>query len=147
MTVLQRMRNVCFSQVVIAVLLIACNRDAAVRRSLDLLIKYRPSQARFPITVSQDCGHQPTKEAILSYGDQVSLIEVCSPSLWDKIFYCRQYNSYPIGVWQHFLIVFITSTLVFTIYYFCINLIVGHVTSHFGNETVVSRPCLRAFPL
>ncbi|MPC23085.1 Alpha-1,3-mannosyl-glycoprotein 2-beta-N-acetylglucosaminyltransferase [Portunus trituberculatus] len=60
---------------VLPVLLIACNRDAAVRRSLDLLLKYRPSQERFPIVVSQDCGHRPTREAIESYGDKVTLIQ------------------------------------------------------------------------
>ncbi|KAA0196710.1 hypothetical protein HAZT_HAZT008070 [Hyalella azteca] len=59
----------------IPVLVIACNREAAIRRSLDLLLKYRPSQSRFPIIVSQDCGHQPTKQIILSYGNEVSLIE------------------------------------------------------------------------
>ncbi|XP_071537365.1 alpha-1,3-mannosyl-glycoprotein 2-beta-N-acetylglucosaminyltransferase-like [Panulirus ornatus] len=57
------------------VLLIACNRESAVRRSLDLLLKYRPNQDRFPIIVSQDCGHRPTREAIESYGDKVILIQ------------------------------------------------------------------------
>ena len=71
----------CIVQPTIAVLLIACNREEAVRRSLDLLLKYRPSQQHFPITVSQDCGHPPTKDAILSYGDQVTLIEVCQTIL------------------------------------------------------------------
>lgn len=61
---------------VLPVLLIACNRESAVRRSLDLLLKYRPSQERFPIIVSQDCGHRPTREAIESYGDKVTLIQV-----------------------------------------------------------------------
>ncbi|KAK4293579.1 hypothetical protein Pmani_033734 [Petrolisthes manimaculis] len=60
---------------VLPVLLIACNRESAVRRSLDLLLKYRPSQERFPIIVSQDCGHRPTREAIESYGDKVTLIQ------------------------------------------------------------------------
>lgn len=78
--VLQKLRHIADDQrsqeqMTIAVLLIACNRESAVRRSLDLLLRYRPSQIQFPITVSQDCGHQPTKMAILSYGDQVSLIE------------------------------------------------------------------------
>ncbi|ROT70981.1 Alpha-1,3-mannosyl-glycoprotein 2-beta-N-acetylglucosaminyltransferase [Penaeus vannamei] len=39
---------------VLPILLIACNREAAVRRSIDLLLKYRPDQDRFPIIVSQD---------------------------------------------------------------------------------------------
>ncbi|KAF2360525.1 Glycosyl transferase family 13 [Trinorchestia longiramus] len=78
--VLQKLYQVSTSQqeqeeTTIAVLVIACNREAAIRRSLDLLLKYRPSQARFPITVSQDCGHQPTKRVILSYEDKVTLIE------------------------------------------------------------------------
>ncbi|KAB7504973.1 Alpha-1,3-mannosyl-glycoprotein 2-beta-N-acetylglucosaminyltransferase [Armadillidium nasatum] len=60
---------------VIPILMIACNREPAIRRSLDLLIKHRPSKERFPIIVSQDCGHQPTKQAILSFGDQINLIE------------------------------------------------------------------------
>jgi len=59
----------------ITVLLIACNRAEALRRSLDLLLQHRPSAERFPIVVSQDCGHEPTREAILSYGDQLTLIE------------------------------------------------------------------------
>lgn len=61
---------------VLPILLIACNREAAVRRSIDLLLKYRPDQDRFPIIVSQDCGHKPTRETIESYGDQLSLIQV-----------------------------------------------------------------------
>ncbi|XP_045597661.1 alpha-1,3-mannosyl-glycoprotein 2-beta-N-acetylglucosaminyltransferase isoform X2 [Procambarus clarkii] len=66
---------------ILPVLLIACNREAAVRRSLDLLLKYRPSQERFPLIVSQDCGHRPTREAIESYGDKVVLIQ--QPDLSD----------------------------------------------------------------
>ncbi|XP_050690667.1 alpha-1,3-mannosyl-glycoprotein 2-beta-N-acetylglucosaminyltransferase-like isoform X3 [Eriocheir sinensis] len=66
---------------VLPVLLIACNRDSAVRRSLDLLLKHRPSQERFPIIVSQDCGHRPTREVIESYGDKVTLIQ--HPDLTD----------------------------------------------------------------
>lgn len=61
---------------VICVLVFACNR-VTVRRNLDQLIKYRPSNLTdyFPIVVSQDCGHAPTKKTILSYGDQLRLIE------------------------------------------------------------------------
>ncbi|XP_063585102.1 alpha-1,3-mannosyl-glycoprotein 2-beta-N-acetylglucosaminyltransferase-like isoform X2 [Penaeus indicus] len=66
---------------VLPILLIACNREAAVRRSIDLLLKYRPDQERFPIIVSQDCGHKPTRETIESYGDQLSLIQ--QPDLSD----------------------------------------------------------------
>lgn len=60
---------------VLPILLIACNREAAVRRSLDLLIKYRKNPQQFPIIVSQDCGHRATRETIQSYGDQVTLIQ------------------------------------------------------------------------
>lgn len=63
------------------VLVISCNRESAIRRSLDLLLKYRTNQERFPIIVSQDCGHKPTKDAILAYGDKVTLIE--QPDLSD----------------------------------------------------------------
>lgn len=59
---------------VAAVLVIACNRPT-VKRCLDLLLKYRPSAKKFPIIVSQDCGHEPTANVIRSYGDQVSLIQ------------------------------------------------------------------------
>lgn len=64
----------------IAVLVIACNR-ITVRRNLDQLLKYRPSAERFPIIVSQDCGHGPTADAIRSYGSQV--IHVQQPDLSD----------------------------------------------------------------
>lgn len=43
------------SQTVIAVLVLVCDRDT-VTRTLDQLIKYRPSAKRFPIVLSQDCG-------------------------------------------------------------------------------------------
>lgn len=61
---------------VIPVLVFACNR-VTVKRNLDQLIKYRPANLTqfFPIVVSQDCGHQQTKKAIESYGDQLLLIE------------------------------------------------------------------------
>eukprot|EP00058_Branchiostoma_floridae_P020080 XP_002605570.1 hypothetical protein BRAFLDRAFT_94252 [Branchiostoma floridae] len=57
--------------VVIPVLVIACNRPT-VRRSLDLLVKHRPSEHQFPIIVSQDCGHQETSTVIKSYGDKIA---------------------------------------------------------------------------
>ncbi|CAH1252079.1 MGAT1 [Branchiostoma lanceolatum] len=56
---------------VIPVLVIACNRPT-VRRSLDLLVKHRPSAHQFPIIVSQDCGHQETSAVIKSYGDKIA---------------------------------------------------------------------------
>lgn len=57
----------------ICVLLFACNR-VTVKRNLDQLLKYRPSVKNFPVVVSQDCAHEPTKRAIQSYGDQITLI-------------------------------------------------------------------------
>lgn len=57
----------------IAMLLFACNR-VTVARSLDKLIRYRPSRRQFPIIVSQDCQHEATTHVIQSYGDQVYLI-------------------------------------------------------------------------
>uniref|UniRef100_K7G9J9 Alpha-1,3-mannosyl-glycoprotein 2-beta-N-acetylglucosaminyltransferase n=1 Tax=Pelodiscus sinensis TaxID=13735 RepID=K7G9J9_PELSI len=44
---------------VLPVVVIACDR-ATVRRCLDKLLHYRPSRERFPIIVSQDCGHEET---------------------------------------------------------------------------------------
>ncbi len=55
-------------------LLFACNR-LTVKRNLDQLLKYRPNSKNFPIVVSQDCNHEPTRKAIQSYGDQISLIQ------------------------------------------------------------------------
>lgn len=62
------------NQDAIAMLLFSCNR-ISVRRSLDQLIRYRPSKRRFPIIVSQDCRHEPTTHVIQSYGDKVHLIQ------------------------------------------------------------------------
>lgn len=59
---------------VIPVVVIACNR-VSISRSLDLLIKYRPNREQFPIIVSQDCGDEATREVILSYKDEVQLIQ------------------------------------------------------------------------
>jgi len=58
----------------IAVVMFACNR-LSVTRALDSLLQHRQDANTFPIIVSQDCGHLQTKQAILSYGDNVTLIE------------------------------------------------------------------------
>lgn len=58
----------------IGVLLFACNR-VTVKRNLDQLIKYRPSAKIFPIIVSQDCNHEPTRRIIESYGEQLTFIQ------------------------------------------------------------------------
>lgn len=42
---------------VAAVLVIACNRPE-VERCLDSLLRHRPSEKKFPVIVSQDCGHE-----------------------------------------------------------------------------------------
>lgn len=51
----------------------ACNR-VTIRRSLDQLLKIRPSKTTFPVIVSQDCTHEPTTRVIESFKDQVTLI-------------------------------------------------------------------------
>ncbi|XP_069490920.1 alpha-1,3-mannosyl-glycoprotein 2-beta-N-acetylglucosaminyltransferase isoform X2 [Ambystoma mexicanum] len=65
---------------VIPVLVIACDRST-VRRCLDKLIQHRPSKERFPIIVSQDCGHEETARVIANYGDAVRHIK--QPDLAD----------------------------------------------------------------
>ena len=82
-----------------AVLVIACNRENYIKRTLDsllryiiiskrghvfyimhtvLLYRYRPSAGLFPIIVSQDCDHLPTNNAISSYGNSITHIKVSS---------------------------------------------------------------------
>nr|XP_061808955.1 alpha-1,3-mannosyl-glycoprotein 2-beta-N-acetylglucosaminyltransferase b isoform X1 [Nerophis lumbriciformis] len=67
-------------EVIIPILVIACDR-VTVKRSLDRLIQYRPSQELYPIIVSQDCGHAETAGVIGSYGDRVTHIK--QPDLSD----------------------------------------------------------------
>ncbi|NXF98755.1 MGAT1 acetylglucosaminyltransferase, partial [Sakesphorus luctuosus] len=62
------------------VLVLACDRST-VRRCLDKLLRYRPSARRFPVIVSQDCGHAETARVIASYGDAVEHIR--QPDLSD----------------------------------------------------------------
>merc|ERR1712038_1358878 len=66
--------NSASSNVVIAVLMFACNR-VTVKKALDSLLAYRKDKARFPIIVSQDCGHADTAQVIQSYGDQIQYIQ------------------------------------------------------------------------
>lgn len=63
------------NSIVLPVLVFACNREEAIKRSLNQLLKLRPSEKRFPIIVSQDCGHAKTASAIQSYGDKVTHIQ------------------------------------------------------------------------
>ncbi|NXN06260.1 MGAT1 acetylglucosaminyltransferase, partial [Sylvia borin] len=65
---------------VIPVLVLACDRSS-VRRCLDKLLRYRPSARRFPVIVSQDCGHAETARVIASYGAAVAHIR--QPELAD----------------------------------------------------------------
>lgn len=65
---------------VIPVLVMACNR-VTVRRCLDKLLQYRPSETLYPIIVSQDCGHQDTAAVIQSYGEKV--LHLKQPDLSD----------------------------------------------------------------
>ncbi|EDW61393.1 alpha-1,3-mannosyl-glycoprotein 2-beta-N-acetylglucosaminyltransferase [Drosophila virilis] len=59
---------------VIPILVFACNRISVVK-CLENLVQYRPSIEQFPIIVSQDCGDELTKQAIQSFGNQLTLIE------------------------------------------------------------------------
>ncbi|NXY86986.1 MGAT1 acetylglucosaminyltransferase, partial [Alcedo cyanopectus] len=62
------------SGAVIPVLVLACDRST-VKRCLDKLLSYRPSEKRFPLIVSQDCGHAETARVISSYGSSVAHIQ------------------------------------------------------------------------
>jgi len=63
---------------VIPVLLFACNRKS-VSKALDGLIQYRPNKQKFPIIVSQDCGHQETANVIAEYAEDI--ISIKQPDL------------------------------------------------------------------
>ncbi|XP_057244401.1 alpha-1,3-mannosyl-glycoprotein 2-beta-N-acetylglucosaminyltransferase [Malurus melanocephalus] len=65
---------------VIPVLVLACDRSS-VRRCLDKILRYRPSARRFPVIVSQDCGHAETAKVIASYGQTV--VHIRQPDLSD----------------------------------------------------------------
>ncbi|XP_061631689.1 alpha-1,3-mannosyl-glycoprotein 2-beta-N-acetylglucosaminyltransferase a [Phyllopteryx taeniolatus] len=64
----------------VPVLVMACNR-VTVRRCLDKLLLHRPSAERFPIIVSQDCGHTGTADVIRSYGSEI--MHLMQPNLAD----------------------------------------------------------------
>ncbi|NXI48481.1 MGAT1 acetylglucosaminyltransferase, partial [Galbula dea] len=66
------------STLILPVLVMACDRST-VRRCLDKLLRYRPSAQRFPVIVSQDCGHAETAQVIASYGDAV--VHIHQPDL------------------------------------------------------------------
>ncbi|NXH58200.1 MGAT1 acetylglucosaminyltransferase, partial [Rhabdornis inornatus] len=73
-------RNEAEEPPVIPVLVLACDRSS-VRRCLDKILRYRPSARRFPVIVSQDCGHAETAKVIASYGPAVAHIR--QPDLSD----------------------------------------------------------------
>lgn len=56
---------------VIGIVVISCNRPLAIQRSLNGMLKYRPSSKQFPIVVSQDCGDVKTAQAISKFGNTV----------------------------------------------------------------------------
>ncbi|CAL1542324.1 unnamed protein product [Lymnaea stagnalis] len=64
------------------VLVMACNR-VSVNRALDKLIQYRSPPARFPIVVSQDCGHQQTADVINTYVVPHNITHIKQPDLSD----------------------------------------------------------------
>lgn len=71
------------TSLVLPVLVIACNR-VTVERCLNNLIQYRPSEAMFPIIVSQDCGHAATYEVIKSFTEwDTSITAIQHPDLSD----------------------------------------------------------------
>ncbi|XP_064595956.1 alpha-1,3-mannosyl-glycoprotein 2-beta-N-acetylglucosaminyltransferase-like isoform X1 [Liolophura sinensis] len=70
------------NKVILPILMIACDR-VTVSKSLDLLLRLRPSADRFPIIVSQDCGHTQTAKVIQAYGSQVKHIQ--QPDLSDIV--------------------------------------------------------------
>ncbi|XP_052786511.1 alpha-1,3-mannosyl-glycoprotein 2-beta-N-acetylglucosaminyltransferase-like isoform X2 [Mya arenaria] len=67
--------------IVLPILMIACDRADAVSRSLDLVLKHRPDRKRFPVIVSQDCGHQQTSDAIQKYVQDHGVVHIKQPDL------------------------------------------------------------------
>jgi alpha-1,3-mannosyl-glycoprotein beta-1,2-N-acetylglucosaminyltransferase len=63
------------SSYTIAIVVISCNRPDAITRSLNGLLKHRPSAKQFPIVVSQDCGHEETAKAISVFSSEVRHIK------------------------------------------------------------------------
>ena len=61
-------------KIVAAVLVIACNRPE-VKKCIDSLLKYRPSEEKFPLIVSQDCGHKETARVLAAYGKTINHIK------------------------------------------------------------------------
>jgi hypothetical protein len=55
--------------------LIFCNQCVELILSI---FRYRTSAERFPIIVSQDCGHGPTADVVKAYGSKVTHLQVQS---------------------------------------------------------------------
>ena len=62
------------NELIAAVLVIACKRPE-VKRCLESLLKYRPSEEKFHIVVSQGCGHEETSRTIAGYGKKLKFIK------------------------------------------------------------------------
>ncbi|KAF6037032.1 MGAT1 [Bugula neritina] len=57
--------------VVLPILIFSCNRPTYITKALEDLIKYRTSKEKFPIIVTQDCGHEETSNAIQAYARHI----------------------------------------------------------------------------
>lgn len=63
---------------IIATLLLACDR-VSVKRTLDQVIKYRPSRERFPVIISQDGYHNETSALLRQYQQEHGLLFMQQP--------------------------------------------------------------------
>lgn len=75
----------------IAILVISCNRAKSVENHLKQLIKHREKSThgreKFPIIVSQDCGHTETADMISSFSSSL-FASIKVYLLWLYIIYC-----------------------------------------------------------
>ncbi|XP_067941801.1 alpha-1,3-mannosyl-glycoprotein 2-beta-N-acetylglucosaminyltransferase-like [Watersipora subatra] len=58
-------------EIVLPILVFACNRPEAIVQALDDLLKYRPSKEKFPLIVTRDCNHEATRLAVDKYKDVI----------------------------------------------------------------------------
>lgn len=91
----------------IPVIVFACNRVTAIKNHIEKLIKYRTSEEKFPIIVSQDCDDSQVADAIRSYGSAVQYIKhvsgekaeiIVSPGQQRYITYYRIARHYKLGL-------------------------------------------------
>ncbi|TRY74448.1 hypothetical protein TCAL_04948 [Tigriopus californicus] len=60
---------------IMPLLMFACNR-VTVAQAVDLILAIRGDRVqKFPLIVSQDCGHKATRDVLLGYGDQIIFLE------------------------------------------------------------------------